>query len=134
MKRFKLEAIVDEKYLWELMAYLEQHRAEGILARPYLSNGAAPRVGKGGRSEPRRRGTGARGVVRAAILDILNKGEQFTLKTIEEKTGLTKANVYGTTHVLLKEGVIKRVGKGEYAAGRKARRELAAAEAKGETA
>jgi hypothetical protein len=48
MKQFAVQAICDEKSLWEIMQVLEQQHCVGILARP-LSNGAGKPVSKAGK-------------------------------------------------------------------------------------
>src|SRR5262245_58211284 len=121
MKRFILEAIVDERHLWELMAILEQHRAEGILARPYGSNGTARKQTK--QAKVSRKGPAlndVRAKVRAAALAAIERGEQFSTKGLSEQLGVNGNNLHQPVHALLKEGAIKRVGLGQYAAGRKA--------------
>ena len=133
MKRFLLEAVVYERYLWELMSYLEKNKiAESCRARPLISNGAdvpekkTERLGGPGKLP---KGSGLRGEIRAAMVAIIGRGETFSIGKLRQQFKDPSTATYQAAHALLKDGVIKRVAPGEYAAGRKTAIEKAVAAA-----
>lgn len=125
MKRFSVQATVDERQVWEVMRFLEERKATDILARPiftetYEIEGAKPN-GRGKPGHPRpRKGGGMRGIVRNAIMEAIATRERIKPDEIRQATGVTKGAVYQAFHTLLKARVLKRVAPATYVKGSKA--------------
>jgi len=104
MKQFAVQAICDEKSLWEIMQVLEQQHCVGILARP-LSNGAGAPAG-------RRKGELQDFVLKA----MAENGGKITLAELAPL--LKNAGYYskpsGVIHILLRAKKIRRVKRGVY--------------------
>lgn len=107
MKQFAVQAICDEKSLWEIMQVLEQQHCVGILARP-LNNGASKPVIKAGK-----RWGGLRDAVLKAMAE---NGGKITLA---ELAPLLKQAGYASkpdniVYVLKRAKKIRRVKSGVY--------------------
>jgi hypothetical protein len=111
MKQFMIQAVCEEKSLWEIMQFLESKRCTGILARP-LANGAVPKQAR------------PNGITRIdAALEIIRKNGK-AIRALEvrhelQKAGFPGMQVGGMLHVLLTRKQIRRVGAGKYVAAKK---------------
>jgi predicted Rossmann fold nucleotide-binding protein DprA/Smf involved in DNA uptake len=130
MKQFRIEAIVDERALWNVMALLEGAKARGILARPHhepkesqsepgavITRARGKGAGKG--SAIMVNGVPAHTVATDAIIAAVGAREIVTAKEIIASTGLKKESVYRALHELKKQHIVKHVGIGQYSKGRK---------------
>jgi hypothetical protein len=111
VKQFAVQAICDEKVLWEVMQALENKRCSGILARP-LTNGAAPTR----RARPN-------GITRIdAALEIIRQ-QSKPMRTSELRDALQEQGFHGQVggmlHVLLGRKLIRKSGLGKYIAVKK---------------
>jgi hypothetical protein len=111
MKQFAIQAVCDEKVLWEIMKLLEGSRCTNIMARP-LANGAEPRATK------------PNGMTRidAALNIIREHGKMIRASEVRDalkKQGYVGEQVGGMLHVLQERKLIRRIGSGKYLATRK---------------
>jgi hypothetical protein len=114
VKRFAIQAVVDERQLYDVMRYLENSRASDILARPCHIDGAEPT--KEAPAKRRENGSGA-AQVRIAVMAALAAGETVVAKEIRDKTGVDQSAINNAFHRLHKARIIKRVGYGKYTKG-----------------
>lgn len=105
MKQFAIQAICDEKVLWEIMQCLEEKRCTGIMTRPLL-NGAASTKRKA--SELTR--------IDAALEVMRSSGKTMTptqLRDALQERGYS-GPTGGMLHVLQERKLVGKVGKGMY--------------------
>jgi hypothetical protein len=108
VKQFMVQAICEEKSLWEIMQFLEGKRCTGILARP-LANAAR-------QAKPN-------GMTRLdTALEIMRQQTKpmraTELQHVLQEQGFP-GQVGGMLHVLQERKLIRRVGPGKYAATKK---------------
>lgn len=108
MKQFMIQAVCEEKSLWEIMQFLESKRCTGILARPraFVARQAKPN-----------------GMTRIdTALEIMRRQTKpmraTELQHVLQEQGLP-GQVGGMLHVLLTRKQIRRVGAGKYVAAKK---------------
>lgn len=121
MRQFAIQALVDERALWDAMRYLESIRAQGIVTRPYYLEGpasaeeAAPPLLNG--KHRALKTTGQAAGARAAIFAALEGGgDPITSQTVKDKAGskLSLKLINQTLRQLLTVGELKRVSHGQY--------------------
>lgn len=107
MKRFFIQAVCDEKVLWELMSALEQHHCTDILTRP-VSNGEA--------SPPKRRnGVPVRQLVVQVLRDHGKPMARVDLVTeVVNRGAPNRASVDGPLHLLCQRNHVRRTGPARY--------------------
>lgn len=119
MRQFAIQALVDERTLWDVMKYLESVRAQGILTRPYYLEPAAGEEQPAALPAPNGHDGSISAGIRAAIHAALaQSNEPITTMTIINGTGkqFTRKQAGQVFAALCKAGEIKRVGTGAYVA------------------
>lgn len=119
MKQFMIQAVCEERSLWEIMQFLESKRCTGILARP-LANGAGPGSRPRGEQSLRAKPNGMSRIDTA--VEIIRR-QTRPMRTTELRDALQEqgfdGQVGGMLHTLLTRKLIRRVGAGKYVAARK---------------
>jgi Holliday junction resolvasome RuvABC ATP-dependent DNA helicase subunit len=109
MRQFQIQAVCDEKVLWELMALLER-KCTSLLARP-ITNGAAPEAA----SKPRQNDKLS---IPLRILNTMHAhGGPMRVKEIAAvlaEQGITRKKIDGPMHMLGAKNFIRRTAPGRY--------------------
>src|SRR5262249_3844860 len=117
MKQFAVQAIVDERVLWDIMTMLERAKAHGIMARPIAvaltGDEAAPRELPPPRKDKRISGPGLR--VRETIKNILSTQRTVTMREVKAiNTGFTTKFIAQQLYMLMVKGELRRTKVGVY--------------------
>jgi hypothetical protein len=120
MRQFAIQALVDERALWDVMSVLESYKAQGIMARPYGAL-AGPKDHVGLLPPPaksKREVRSRQSRARVAVMAVIAKGVPIiSTAVIREQAGeeFPKQTLSQLFHLMnKKEKLLRRIGVGKY--------------------